>query len=173
MGLPSKYFNTIDVFNKDFFSYYKENYNEANRDYIGAYPRARRISTVFWEEVANQMAENEAGVIVDNLAYFCVTMGYNKSTYISLPKKGVKVTKDNFSFHSNHHPYHLSMHTNISVPDLLACWRMDRGFNNRLKDKISKNIKRGKRYLSFYSIVGRILKKTTKNNEYRGDYSRD
>jgi hypothetical protein len=169
----SKYFGLIDVFNKDFFSRYKEDYKEAKRDYIGGYPRARKISTLFWKEVANQIENNDAGVIVDNLAYFCITMGYNKNTYISVPRRGTKVTKDNFSFHSNHHPYHLSMHTNVSVPDILACWRMDRAFNKVLKGRISKKIKAGKRYLSFYSIVGRILKKTTRNNEYRGNYNRD
>ncbi|AGO47578.1 hypothetical protein Phi4:1_gp044 [Cellulophaga phage phi4:1] len=132
---------------KDSFDYYRK---EAKlRKVVNTKRKSnhRKITACFWNKVSENLIEKEAGVLVNGLGYFCVSMVPEKQ----LPyKKGVKGR-------------HINPHTKSKIyfPVLITTkhdkvfnvFNMDRAFSKKVRKGIQRKLKSGFKYSNYFKEV--------------------
>lgn len=124
-----------------------------------------KMHRLFWEEVSNQMLNNEAGVLLDKIGYFYIMM---------VPKKMVSMSwkgKERIQVLNLHSGSRLYLATFVPQRNtVFKLWNMDTRFSKKITTDLSKKLKSGKVYKSLVYSLSSFLK-ITKDEQNRRNHS--
>lgn len=152
MTTTDKIYNKVSLSTPESFKYYSRNYKGSPRHKLKKKDPFIKVVNTFWKEMSYLLTESEGGVFIKNLAYFGVMMRYDKAYYFDW------MGNKHYNFHTDHYIYHPIMFTNVTKFNHLRCWSMDRTFSTPVRQRIKKNLFKGKRYLLNYTIMNKIHK---------------
>lgn len=138
---------------------HKDNYYKTWETFKKKYPRhknersmdLRKIMHNFWKFIADEILENEHGIFLDHVGYFCVSMikignvGYSyktAETYLNYATDG-KVPR-------------IMIYTDAVGGNPMSGWRFNP--SRYLEKQVMQRVKNGKKYQNNYDLVHRNRK---------------
>lgn len=143
----------ISVNGKEGFLHYRANAKHRNKENTYTSRDYRKIIKAFYGKIADALVENDGGVFIKNMGYFCV---------IRHPKKQVvKVQylggKEYFNSKTNNYLYSPMFFGFGKKKALYHFWVMDRAFSvQNVKKRVSKMLLSGKVYKTFISTLSSL-----------------
>lgn len=107
----------------------------------------RRITSYFWGLVATNLIEKKAGVLVNNLGYFCISM---------VPVKQIPYKKAISGRYLNPHTesrVYFPVLITSKTDKLFNLFNMDRSFSKKIRDGINRKLKDGFKYINMYKEI--------------------
>lgn len=118
--------------------------------YIHFYKNYTTIVNAFFKNLADKIIESDRGVFIEGLGYFGVCLHPTKrTTSKAFTNEGLTELQN---LKTDGMVYTIAF-VPINKTDSLKNWVMDYTFNNKIKHKLSKKLKAGKKYMfipSFY-----------------------
>ena len=160
--MSNKIFGTLGIQNKKGYAFYKKDYKASEKYKCKTYQEWRDIHDAIWEEISDQVVESKGGVFIKKLGYFAIMMSPRRRK-VYLTTSG----KYTYNDHTTNHPYHMTLFTNLIANTKLKYWVMDRGYSSRIRKKVYRNLKKGKKYMLKYTLLKKLyLGKETHTRDY-------
>lgn len=110
----------------------------------------RHFCNTFFEVVAEEMIDKDAGVLLDGLGYFFVFMSPRKQTYNLTGEVKYNLHTDNYIFTPMYYPTR-------KKGSFLFLYSMDNAFNFRVKAAVRDKIRDGGRFKSYVYSLKRLI----------------
>lgn len=145
----------VDIKTRLAYNFYREKFR-LNKSRVKRFEPWRDIVDAFWKEVAESFIENENGVYVNNFGYISLFMSpFKKAEFMLHHKKGATKL---YNYHTDHRSFHPTIFTELAKGGSMNYFTMDRAFNQKVTRRISKNLRKGKKYFLRYTLIKNIFK---------------
>lgn len=133
------------------FRFYRQKSKLRNFDNTHRWEEHRKLINKFWDKVGTYMVENPNGVFIRNLGYFTILMN---------PKKQITEWKNKEMIINSHtdgrkfYPIFLP----ITKQSMMNVFILDHSFVKPLRHKLSKELKKGKKYYNHFGVLYSLYK---------------
>lgn len=129
-----------------------------------------KIVHAILKKTADKLVENEGGVLLDGIGYFFVWAIPKRQGEISRRFVNGNELRYLYNHQTQGYVYTPLLLTNaLKRNELLQPWSMDYTFSAVIKKKLAVNLKAGKKYKMYYSLI-KALGTKSKNKKRRAKY---
>lgn len=145
----------VDIKTRVAYNFYKKQVG-LKKNRIKRFEPWRDVIDAFWKEVTETFIEDENGVYVKGLGYIALFMSpYKKAEFMFHHTKGPTKL---YNYHTDNRSFHPTIFTELGRGGSFNYFTMDRAFNQKVTRRISKNLRKGKKYFLRYTLIKNIFK---------------